>query len=139
MEKGSWEQWSNVSPRQQNESDPESDRAQSGPLIEAERAKPTLYLIHGYDPMVWLEADYNVIHTQPGAESPAVRFGTPVVSTDEMRAAAEFWVTMTNGGSDVTLTGILMLQFADDGRCRELREAWHFEPGHHDPPVGWGL
>lgn len=69
----------------------------------------------------------------------AVRFGAPVVSADELRAAVEFWVTMTNDGSDVTLTGILMLQFADDGRCRELREAWHFEPGHHEPPAGWGL
>jgi SnoaL-like domain len=69
----------------------------------------------------------------------AVRFGAPVASADETRAAVEFWVTMTNGGSDVTLTGILMLLFADDGRCKELREAWHFEPGHHDPPEGWGL
>ena len=40
-------------------------------------AKPTLYLIHGYDPMIWQEADYNVIHTQPGVAAPAVRFGTP--------------------------------------------------------------
>jgi SnoaL-like domain len=69
----------------------------------------------------------------------AVRFGAPVASADEMRAAVEFWVTMTSGGSDVTLMGILMLLFADDGRCKELREAWHFESGHHDPPEGWGL
>ena len=69
----------------------------------------------------------------------SVRFGTPVVAADEMRAAVEFWVTMVNGGNDVTLMGILMLLFADDGRCSELREAWHFEAGHHEPPAGWGL
>lgn len=68
----------------------------------------------------------------------SVRFGAPVVSADERRAAAEFWVTMLNGGSDVTLTGIMFLRFADDGRCQELREAWHFETGRHEPPTGWG-
>lgn len=46
-----------------------------------ERAKPTLYLIHGYDEMLWLEADHNVIHTQEGAAAPAVRFSHP--ETDE--------------------------------------------------------
>jgi ketosteroid isomerase-like protein len=67
-----------------------------------------------------------------------VRFGVPVASADAARAAVEFWVTMTNGGADVTLTGILYLRFAGDGRCRELREAWHFEGGRHEPPAGWG-
>jgi ketosteroid isomerase-like protein len=68
----------------------------------------------------------------------AVRFGEPVVAADGRRAAAEFWVTMRNGGAEVTLTGILMLRFAADGRCEELREAWHFEQGRHEPPSGWG-
>ena len=68
-----------------------------------------------------------------------VRFGTPVVSSDGRRAAVEFWVTMANAGADVTLTGILMLRFGADGRCEELREAWHFEAGRNDPPAGWGL
>jgi hypothetical protein len=69
----------------------------------------------------------------------SVRFGVPVASADETRAAVEFWVTMVNGGSDVTLTGIMILLFADDGCCKELREAWHFEAGHHEPTAGWGL
>jgi|1186.fasta_scaffold32291_2 hypothetical protein len=68
----------------------------------------------------------------------AVQFGSPVVSSDERRAAVEFWVNMANAGSDVTLTGILMLRFEPGGRCEELREAWHFEMGRHDPPAGWG-
>ncbi len=77
----------------------------------------------------------NVTSTQ---DQVSVRFGTPVVSPDERRAAVEWWVTMLNGGSEVTLTGILVLRFAGDGRCQELREAWHFEQGHHEPPPGWG-
>ena len=67
-----------------------------------------------------------------------VRWGAPVVAADQRRAAVEWWVTMLNGGAEVTLTGILFLRFAGDGRCEELREAWHFEAGHHDPPAGWG-
>jgi ketosteroid isomerase-like protein len=67
-----------------------------------------------------------------------VRWGVPIVSADAGRAAVEFWVTMENGGADVTLTGILYLLFAEDGRCRELREAWHFETGTLEPPAGWG-
>ncbi|HVW18475.1 MAG TPA: nuclear transport factor 2 family protein [Solirubrobacteraceae bacterium] len=67
-----------------------------------------------------------------------VRFGEPIVAADERKAAVEFWVTMLNGGAEVSLTGILFLRFASDGRCEELREAWHFETGHHEPPDGWG-
>jgi ketosteroid isomerase-like protein len=68
-----------------------------------------------------------------------VRFGTPVVAADSRRAAVEWWVTMLNGGAEVTLNGVLVLRFAPDGRCEELREAWFFEAGHHEPPEGWGL
>jgi SnoaL-like domain len=78
----------------------------------------------------------DVTATQAGV---TVRFGTPVVSPGERRAAVEFWVNMENAGSEVTLTGILMLRFEPGGRCEELREAWHFEVGRHDPPAGWGL
>ena len=77
----------------------------------------------------------DVTATQSGV---VVRFGAPVVAADERRAAVEFWVTMANGGADVTLTGILMLRFEPGGRCEELREAWHFEVGRHEPPAGWG-
>jgi SnoaL-like protein len=78
----------------------------------------------------------NVTSTQ---DRVAIRWGTPVVAADERRAAVEWWVTMLNDGADVTVTGILFLRFAPDGRCEELREAWHFEAGHHEPPAGWGL
>src|SRR5665213_3945545 len=40
-------------------------------------------------------------------EEVRVRFGRAIASIDARRAAVEFWVTMVNGGADVTLTGIL--------------------------------
>jgi hypothetical protein len=68
----------------------------------------------------------------------SARFGDPIVSADGRHAAVEFWVTMLNGGAEVTLTGILFLRFDADGLCEELREAWHFGEGRVDPPAGWG-
>jgi hypothetical protein len=67
-----------------------------------------------------------------------VRMGRPVESEDGRRAAVEFWVRMLNGGAEVTLVGILLLRFAEDGRCEELRETWIFESGDHAPHDGWG-
>lgn len=65
-----------------------------------------------------------------------LRFGDPVV--EGRRTAVEWWATMRDEGDEVTLPGILVLRFTDDGLCEELREAWHLEPGRHDPPDGWG-
>jgi hypothetical protein len=45
---------------------------------------------------------------------------------------------MLNAGAEVTLTGILFLHFAADGRCSELRETWNFAPGHLAPSAHWG-
>lgn len=64
------------------------------------------------------------------------RFGTPVVFGQ--RAAVEWWVTMRNGGADVTLAGEFLLHFDEHGLCSELREYWHFSEGRVDPPLGWG-
>jgi ketosteroid isomerase-like protein len=72
-----------------------------------------------------------------GQEGTRVAFGTPVAEGN--RAAVEWWTTMREGGEDVTLPGCLVLRFAADGRCEELREYWFLEPGAHEPPPGWGL
>lgn len=64
------------------------------------------------------------------------RSGTPIV--DGRRAAVEWWVTLRNGGVDVTLAGEFWLIFDDAGLCRELREYWHFGEGRRTPPAGWG-
>ena len=65
-----------------------------------------------------------------------VRFGVPIVSGE--RVAVEWWTTMRAEGEEVTIPGCLLLRFARDGRCEELREYWHVEPGRHEPPAGWG-
>ncbi len=65
-----------------------------------------------------------------------VEYGEPVVQGD--RAAVEWWVTMVNGGAEITLAGEFMLRFDGSGLCRELREYWHFTEGTHRPPAGWG-
>jgi hypothetical protein len=38
----------------------------------------------------------------------------------------------------VTLVGCLLLSFAADGRCRDLRECWHEGEELVDPPADWG-
>ena len=65
-----------------------------------------------------------------------LRYGTPVI--DGSRAAVEWWVTMRNGGADVTLAGQFLLVFDEHGLCRELREYWHFSEGQQQPQAGWG-
>lgn len=68
----------------------------------------------------------------------STRSGIPIVAADGSKAAVEFWVTMLNGGAEVTLAGILFLRFGANGLCEELREAWHFAEGHLAPSASWG-
>lgn len=66
-----------------------------------------------------------------------VRMGEPVV--DGNVVAVEWWTTMEDADEgEVTLPGCLLLQFAGDGRCFDLREYWHLEPGRRPPHEGWG-
>ena len=65
-----------------------------------------------------------------------VHFGDPVVDGD--RVAVEWWTTMTADGDPTTLVGCLLLTFAPDGRCRDLRECWHEVEELVDPPADWG-
>ena len=57
---------------------------------------------------------------------------------DGDRVAVEWWTTMTAGGAPATLAGCLLLAFAGDGRCRDLRECWHEAEERIDPPADWG-
>lgn len=74
-----------------------------------------------------------VTATQEGQQ---VRFGDPVVSG--AMVAVEFWATLRNSGEEITLPGCMLLRFAADGRCEELREYWFVEPGTHSPAANWG-
>ncbi len=67
-----------------------------------------------------------------------LRWGTPIVAGN--RAAIEWWATMWDyEEGEVTLPGALVLRFAEDGRCEELREYWHVKAGTRLPPrATWG-
>ena len=80
-------------------------------------------------------ADYwrNVTATQSDMDA---RMGEPIVAGS--RTVVEFWTRMKNSGNAVTVAGCMLLRFAADGLCEELREYWFFEPGDHVPPSIWG-
>jgi len=65
-----------------------------------------------------------------------VRFGKPVV--EGSRAAVEYWTTMKEKVEDVTLAGCVMLHFAKNGVCRELRDYWVLQTGKVQAPANWG-
>lgn len=69
-------------------------------------------------------------------EAVQVRVGRPFVDDD--RVAAEWWTTMADEGSEITLPGCLLLRFGRDGRCQDLREYWQVENGRLEPPATWG-
>jgi hypothetical protein len=75
----------------------------------------------------------NATSTQDAVE---LQYGTPVVEGN--RAAVEWWVTLRNEGTEITLAGEFMLRFDENGLCQELREYWHFSEGKLRPPAGWG-
>ena len=74
-----------------------------------------------------------VTATQASVE---MQFGKPVTAGDI--TAVEWWTTLTNGGVPITLAGCFMLQFDASGKCRSLREYWHFAEGRQQPQPGWG-
>jgi hypothetical protein len=74
-----------------------------------------------------------VTATQAAVE---MRFGKPVTVGDV--TAVEWWTTLTNGGAPITLAGCFMLRFDTSGKCRSLREYWHFAEGRQQPQPGWG-
>jgi uncharacterized protein (TIGR02246 family) len=65
-----------------------------------------------------------------------VRIGRPFIDGD--RVAVEWWATMVDDGDPITPPGCLILRFASDGRCLDLREYWNLEEGNRDPFPAWG-
>jgi len=63
--------------------------------------------------------------------------GEPVV--DGNVVAVEWWATLDDpDDGTITLPGCLLLQFAADGRCFDLREYWNVQDGAVAPYEGWG-
>jgi uncharacterized protein (TIGR02246 family) len=73
------------------------------------------------------------VSTQSGLQ---LQFGEPIVEGD--RVAVDWWATLIDEGAERTLPGILFLTFDERGLCQELREAWFWLEGRHQPPTGWG-
>ena len=65
-----------------------------------------------------------------------MRYGAPI--TVGHRTAVEWWTTLTNGGTPITLAGAFILTFDSAGLCRTLREYWQFVEGTKAPAPGWG-
>ncbi|CAN5462500.1 hypothetical protein BH09ACT4_BH09ACT4_13540 [soil metagenome] len=76
--------------------------------------------------------------TQVTATQSDVKMHNGVVIVSGNRAASEWWVTMLNGGAEVTLAGEFFLTFDEEGLCSDLREYWHYSEGRLAPPAGWG-
>jgi ketosteroid isomerase-like protein len=63
------------------------------------------------------------------------RFGEPVAAGD--RAAVEWWASWHEGGEDLTLAGVTVLRFGEDGLIVDHRDYWN-EVKRREPPFeGW--
>jgi hypothetical protein len=52
--------------------------------------------------------------------------------------ACEWWaISRTEDGAVVTLAGVSLLRFDDDGRCVDQRDYWSEREGELEPPDGW--
>jgi hypothetical protein len=63
------------------------------------------------------------------------RFGEPVVTG--RRAAVEWWGSWTEDGETLTLAGVTMLRFDDDGKVVDHRDYWNQAEGRIEPYSGW--
>jgi hypothetical protein len=64
------------------------------------------------------------------------RFGEPLVAG--RRAAVEWWASFREGGEEVSLAGVTVLRFRDDGLVVEHTDYWGETPGRTEPFAGWG-
>ena len=90
------------------------------------------------EPADWIEGIRGYWQRAAGSQTGVeVRMGEPLV--DGNVVAVEWWTTMDDGDEGtVTLPGCLLVQFAPDGRCFDLREYWHLQEGRTAPHEGWG-
>jgi hypothetical protein len=63
------------------------------------------------------------------------RFGEPVVSG--RRAAVEWWGSWTEDGETLTLAGVTVLRFDDEGRVVDHRDYWNQDEGRIGPYSDW--
>ena len=63
------------------------------------------------------------------------RFAPPLVGPD--RAAVEWWSSWIEDGRTLTMAGVTLLRFDDDGLVVDHRDYWNDTDGRHEPFAGW--
>ena len=62
-------------------------------------------------------------------------FNEPIVG--ESRAAVEWWASWTEAGRTLTMAGVTLLCFDDEGLVLDQRDYWNDVDGRRDPHPGW--
>jgi ketosteroid isomerase-like protein len=63
------------------------------------------------------------------------RFGEPLAAGT--RAATEWWASWVEDGEPLTMAGVTMLRFGDDGLIVDHRDYWNEFPGREPPYETW--
>ena len=63
------------------------------------------------------------------------RFGAPFAAGD--RAAGEWWASWREDGRQLTMAGVTLLRFRDDGLIVDHRDYWNEADGREPPFDGW--
>jgi ketosteroid isomerase-like protein len=63
------------------------------------------------------------------------RFGEPFAAGN--RAATEWWANWVEDGEPLTMAGVTILRFDDDGRIVDHRDYWNEVPRREPPYSGW--
>jgi predicted SnoaL-like aldol condensation-catalyzing enzyme len=62
-------------------------------------------------------------------------FGEPIVNGD--RAAVQWWASWTEADQPLTMAGVTILRFDDEGKVVEHRDYWNQTDGRARPYQGW--
>jgi len=62
-------------------------------------------------------------------------FGDPIVSGD--RVAVEWWGSWAERGTQLTLAGVTVLRFNDEGKAVDHRDYWNQVERRESPYAGW--
>jgi len=108
--------------------------AKDDAAIAALYAKGAVYRSHPFREPESRARDY--VEREFALEDSIVcRFGEPLVGA--RRAAVEWWATFEEGGEQVTLIGVTVLRFGDDGLVVQHTDYWADAAGRVEPFAGW--
>jgi predicted SnoaL-like aldol condensation-catalyzing enzyme len=63
------------------------------------------------------------------------RFGEPIVAGQS--AAVQWWASWIEGAQPLTMAGVTILRFDDEGKVVEHRDYWNQTGGRTPPYAGW--